>query len=427
MRNLLWVLGFAGITPLACIKQSPRPEAPAQDRPRVASEADVKSLLDQAQRANDAERYAEARDVARRALELTQTVRVAPRILATLHETEGTARWHLDRVDARESFEAALILWEQVPGAERDIARVSWRLADTLVGPVVELERAERLLRRSIELTTKVDPTDTLGLLVPYQALLLVLWQECRTAEALPLIEAADAVVKNQRPVDPLYTAAIHRLRASFAANAGDISLAIEEEKRALEQLAGAESKEDMQDQVDVSLYLLAQFERNRGNYAAMRTYVGRRFELAGASPNLELERELALELYWAYLATRDPRLAEHGAKHSLVSAQAGEALYPKSLPTMGACRPEEKPYRGSMHRYRGVSERAEPCLKDRSKRSEDHPILITLRTVRGKVIAADAVGRLADPPVVRCIAEAALGYEHPIDKYTEFGWARLE
>ena len=83
MRGLLWLLGFAGIAPFACIMPAPGPEAPVQNRPRVASEADVKSLLDQAQRAGDAERYAESRDLARRALELTKTVRVAPRMLAT--------------------------------------------------------------------------------------------------------------------------------------------------------------------------------------------------------------------------------------------------------------------------------------------------------------------------------------------------------
>jgi len=427
MLRLLWVLGFAGITPLACIKRPPGPEAAAQDQPQVASEADVKSLLDRAQQAADAERYAEARDLARRALELTETVRVAPRILATLHETEGMALWHLEDLDAQEAFETAAMLWEQIPGAERDIARVTRWLANTFVFPLIELERAERLLRRSIELTTKVDPTDTGGLFFAHHLLLEVLWQECRTTEALPLIEAADAIVKNQRPVDPWHTAAIHRIRANFAENAGDIPLAIEEEKRVLEEFARAESKVHVQGNMDLSLAILTQLERNRGNYEAMRTYVERRVELAGASPNLELALELALELYWAYLATRDPRLAEHAAKHSLVSAQVGAALFPKTLPTKGACRPEEKPYRGLMHRYRAVSERAEPCLKGRSKPSEGHPILITLRTVNGKVVAADAVGHLADPPVVRCIAEAALGYEHPIDKYSEFGWARLE
>jgi hypothetical protein len=49
------------------------------------------------------------------------------------------------------------------------------------------------------------------------------------------------------------------------------------------------------------------------------------------------------------------------------------------------------------------------------------------LRVVGGKVVAVEALGRRTEPSVLRCIVDAALGWEHPTEKYNEFGDESLQ
>jgi tetratricopeptide (TPR) repeat protein len=422
MRAQVWIAGLVAALPLACVLHSPPAEIPKKQVAAAASERDVDALLERALQAHDAERYAEARDLARKGRELTATVHVAPRTLAMLHETEGAALLALAiDFDARERLEAALELWENIPGAERDVARVCRRVAITLAFPVVELDRAEQLLRRSIELAKKYNPTDTSELLGAHFVLLDVLDQECRSADARPLIEAAEALVNTRQPKRRMDAQGLCRVRSQFAENEGDLDAAIEWERRGLDELASLRSSDDVLQLRRVIFERMASLERGRGNYAAALELVEKEIAIASeGAPGASEEHAGTLHL--AYVAARDPRLAEHDRKHELFSARAGVALFPAELPKTGACHPEPPGRRlGKLNRYRAVSELSEYCLKDRSARSRGQSINVAFRLVEGKAVAVEAVGRLADPEVLRCVLNAVLSFEHPTDKYNEF------
>src|SRR5688572_9936656 len=428
MRGLRWAMGFAVVFPIACILPPTQPTQPtlAASRPAVPREADVTALLAQGRRASDAEHYEEARDLARRGLALTKQVHVPLRTMADLHRLEAHALFMLNDTECQQAFEAVLRIYEKIPGAERDVVSASEDLAMSLIGPVMDLERAEALLERTFDLASRFAPD--YDLVFAHWMLLELFHQECRTADALPLLEKVDALVKSQSPVEPTRVQTLCRMRANFAANQGDIAGAIAWEKRGLDELTRAESKEDVTGLRDVAYSVLADLERDRGNYVESRGYVERRMELAAKRRIGDFERALlAEELHWAYRASADPRLAEHDAKHGFVSAHAGEPLFPAKLPEQGACHPEAaKPPRGALHRYSAVSERADGCFLD-SKRPEGERIPIHLRVVGGKVVAVEVLGRRTEPSVLRCIADAALGYEHPTEKYNEFGYESLQ
>jgi len=415
------------LLPMGCLAPPTPPAPPPSTGSAPRSEDDVLAVLNEGHRASRANRYEEALRLARQGLAMTREVRVTPNMVAALYELEGHCLFMLDDIDAQRAFAAALERFEKLPGAEREVARVSSALAMSLLLPVMELERVEALLRRAIDLRARFEPANSADLVRDYSYLVELYHQECRTAEALPLLDKAEALVERQPP-DPYQSAIWFRLRANFAANQGDLAGAVAWEKRALDEISRLELTEPAASFMSVDLELLAEHELARGNYVEALAYVERRAELAGKRHPSDFETaDLAEAMHWAYLARKDARLAEHDAKHGFVATRVGEELFPPKLPQAGACHPElAKPPVGKLHRYSAVVRRAEACLKE-SKRAEHERIAFLMRVQAGKVIAVEALGRRAETPVLRCVADAVLGYEHATEKYNEFAYVSVE
>jgi len=380
----------------------------------------VLSLLNRARAAEEANRHEEARDLADQGILLADRATISIGTRACLHEVAGRSRSDLWDLDALEHYQAALELYEKIPGAQCDIARVSTSLAAMLALQVTDLDRAEQLLLRSIDLQTKCAPS--VSLFFEYAVLLEVLHQECRTGDAAPWIEKADAVVMASSPPDPNDAAIMCRIRANFAADVGNVTAAIEWEKKGLSELAKAAPHDTLSGRLAVTYERLATLEQARANYAESLEYFVKMSELPRTkSIHVDFDNESQLSLHFGYEAASSPKLTEHDKRHGLVSAHAGKALFPSELPPVEACRAEPAGLRrGLLNRYDGVSERFEHCLEHRTSK-EGHSVGVTIRVEHGIVVAAEAVGAHAEPALLRCLVETAVGYEHPTDKLSEF------
>src|SRR6185436_19885693 len=122
MRGRAELVGL-GLIALSCIARAPNAAPTNHDTSAAAADAEFLALAHQAQKAVEAEHWEEARDLARRALALPAASRAERKHLAALHEAEGDALYALIEGEIPAAYQAALEIWETIPGAKRDVAR----------------------------------------------------------------------------------------------------------------------------------------------------------------------------------------------------------------------------------------------------------------------------------------------------------------